>query len=180
MTNSDSARIKALAKFLHVAATLALTALPIIIVLAVSIGSAGVDNLRESYAEVQLPDVIGTGTLVSVRVLEMVEIAIIAYVLWQMRELFGFYKAGETLSARCAAQILRIGQGLVTLGVYGILSNTVIVLVLTLGNPPGSRTLSISFTDGDVGVMMAGGLMVVIGWVMREAVTAAEENRSFV
>ncbi|QBY01939.1 DUF2975 domain-containing protein [Rhodophyticola sp. CCM32] len=180
MSTSDLNRIISLARLLHLATTLGLIALPVLIVVAFAIGEAGIGDLRETYAEYRLPDVIGTGTYGTILAIQLVGILLTVYVLWQMRGLFACYKKGETLSAQCADRILRIGQGLVAVGIVGILSNTVTVLLLTMGNPPGERTLSISFTDGHVGFFMAGGLIVVIGWVMREAAQIAEENRGFI
>ncbi|WJY22589.1 DUF2975 domain-containing protein [Fontisubflavum oceani] len=154
--------------------------LPVILIVAFAIDEMGVDDIRDTYSDYVLPPVIGPGLYGIILAIEMVSVVIAAYILWQMRTLFGFYKSGETLSARCADRILRIGQGLVTVGVVGFLSNTAIVLLLTMANQAGSRTLSLTFTDGDIGFFLAGGLIVVIGWVMREAVQVAEENRGFV
>ncbi|MBO6625483.1 DUF2975 domain-containing protein [Boseongicola sp. H5] len=180
MTNRDLNHIISMARLLHLASTIGLIFLPVAVGLAFVIGEAGIDDLRETYAEHTLPEVIGTGSYLSILVIQSVGLLLTFYVLWQMRGLFAYYKSGETLTARCAGQILRIGKGLVAIGVIGILSNTLIVLILTWGNPVGQRVLSVGFNDGDVGFILAGGLIVVIGWVMREAALVAEENRGFI
>ncbi len=73
------------------------------------------------------------------------------YALWQMQALFGLYRSGDTLTAGCAKRILKIGQGIIMVGVVSFVSKTLAVLGITMGNPPGQRILLISFGDGDVG-----------------------------
>lgn len=180
MTKRELGRIIKVARLLHLATSFGLLMLPVILIVAFAIGEMGVDDVRDTYSDYILPDVISTGLYLTILAIEMVSVVIAAYILWNMRTLFGFYKSGETLSARCADQILRIGQGLLAVGIIGFLSNTVIVLLLTMANEVGTRTLAFTFTDGDIGFFLAGGLIVVIGWVMREAVQVAEENRGFV
>ena len=53
-------------------------------------------------------------------------------------------------------------------------------MLASLANPPGERVLTISLEGADLGQVLAGGLMVVIGWAMREAAVVAEENRGFI
>ncbi|SIO15331.1 DUF2975 domain-containing protein [Vannielia litorea] len=102
------------------------------------------------------------------------------YVLSQMARLFGRYAGGETLSHHCAGHIRRIGAGLLVAVALDLVARPLQVLLASLANPPGERVLSLSLGTADLGQVLAGGLMVVIGWAMGEAALVAEENRGFV
>ncbi|MEJ6393407.1 DUF2975 domain-containing protein [Gymnodinialimonas sp. 2305UL16-5] len=173
-------RVTRLARVLHVVSTLTMILMPAFLIYSAFIGLAGETALQREYDDYVLPEVIPTWTVIVVRLIQMLGFALILYVLWQMRQLFALYTGGETLSQRCADRIRRCGQGLVTIGAFGILSNTLIVLLLTTVNVTGPQTLVVTFSEGDVGFFLGGGLMVVIGWVMGEAARIAEDNRGFV
>ncbi|QDC08286.1 hypothetical protein FHY55_03080 [Oceanicola sp. D3] len=102
------------------------------------------------------------------------------YVLREMARLFGRYAQGETLTHHCAAHILRIGTGLLVAVALELLARPLQTTLASLANPPGERVLAISLEGADLGQVLAGGLMVVIGWAMREAAVVAEENRGFI
>ncbi len=97
-----------------------------------------------------------------------------------MQTLFGRYRRGEILSDACADAILRIGRALVAVAVMTVVVPTLQILVLSWNNGPGGRILSIGLDGGTLGFLLSGGMLFVIGWVMREAARAAEENAGFV
>lgn len=100
-----------------------------------------------------------------------------ALALLHMRSLLGRYRAGEILSDACARHILRIGQALIAFCVLLIITPTLQILALTADNADGQKIVSIGIDGAMVGLGLAGGLLVVIGWVMREA---SREIESFV
>ncbi|MGH1446839.1 MAG: DUF2975 domain-containing protein [Cognatishimia sp.] len=180
MSSYNQSNIRRLAKFLFYVTTLALLALPVLLIVACTQTEMLTEWLREAYSDYRLPDVISSTKFASILAIEAIGVFLTLFVLWQMRALFALYMSGETLTERCAKRILRIGQGLVAVGCASFFSKTIVVLILTFHNPPGQRTLSISFGDGDLGFLLAGALIVVIGWVSKEAARAAEENKAFV
>lgn len=104
----------------------------------------------------------------------------ICVALWQMRGLFARYRRGEILTAACAGHIRRSGVALVVLAGMQVLIRPLQILALTADNPPGEKMLAISLSGEMLWLALAGGLLVVIGWVMAEAALAAEENAGFV
>lgn len=112
-------------------------------------------------------------------VLALPQLAVL-YVLWQLERLFGLYRRGETLTAAPALRIRRIGLGIMVAALMSVLMRPLAGLILTLGNPPGERMLVLLLSSTDIGLVLAGGLMLVVGWIMGEAVRIAEENRGFV
>lgn len=174
-----NAKINWVSTTLFHAATLALVILPLAYLygLAQPLDAAW---FAASFPGVTLPEPLPDDLVLTTGLAGALPLFGALYVLWQMRRLFQLYRRGETLGAPAAVAILRIGAGLLATLILGIISHSLQILVLTLRNPPGERALSIAFSSQDFGLALAGGLMLVIGWVMREAVAAAEENRSFV
>jgi uncharacterized membrane protein len=97
-----------------------------------------------------------------------------------MRRLFGRYRQGEILSDACASDILRIGQALFAVAATTVIVPTLQILILSWNIGPGQRLLSIGLDGSTLGFLLSGGLLIVIGWVMREAAKAAEDAKGFV
>ena len=100
--------------------------------------------------------------------------------LTHMRGLFRLYRRGDILTDTCAHHILRIGQWLVTLAATSLLIKPLQTVIMTYDNPPGQRALAIGIDSSMLGFLLAGGLLVAIGWVMREAALVAQDNAGFV
>lgn len=113
-------------------------------------------------------------------VIGLINPIILLLILNEMRKLFLAYGKGAILTDPSARIIQRIGQGFVALAVAEFLFHPLLVLILTMASPPGSRSLAISLNSDMMFFALAGGLIIVIGWAMREAAAAATENRSFV
>ena len=105
---------------------------------------------------------------------------VLLWTLDQMRRLFGVFARGEVLSLAAATRILSIGRGLVALAGLTILVGAAQSALLSMAAPPGQRLLAIGISQSEVGFLLAGGLMTLIGWAMAEAAAVAEENRGFV
>lgn len=99
---------------------------------------------------------------------------------WQMIRLFGHFKTGEVLTEAAAICIKRIGQFLLASALVSFAVVPVQSLILSMNNAPGARSISLSVSSDMVLFGMAGGLIIVIGWAMREAAQVAQENRAFV
>ena len=108
---------------------------------------------------------------------------LLAALLWtldQMRRLFDGFRAGEVLTPAAAARISAIGRGLALLAVLTVVVGAAQSVLLSLAAPPGQRQLAIGISQSEIGFLLAGGLMTLIGWAMGEAAALAEENRGFV
>lgn len=180
MTDTDPQKIRKLARILYGATWLGMIGLPLAIGIYLVTGDLGPEALRADYPHLDLPAQLSNATYLSALAIKAIPIAVGLFILWQMQGLFGLYMQGETLTLNCTHRILRIGQGLVCLGLVSILTTTLVIAILSLGNPPGQRYLSISFGDGEMRSLLAGGLMVIIGWISKEAARAEEENKAFV
>ncbi|MBA3815066.1 MAG: DUF2975 domain-containing protein [Parachlamydiaceae bacterium] len=57
------------------------------------------------------------------------------------------------------------------------LSNLMVVLAVTLANPPGHRYISLSFGSPNIEALFCGMLVIVISWVMLEASKLHDEQQ---
>lgn len=125
------------------------------------------------------PDATRTQLAISL-LLGLISLAILLFTLNAMRQLFEAYRDGEVLTDYCARLIQQIGQGFLALAAASFVIRPIQSVLLTMANPPGQRSLAISVNNEMIFFVLAGGLIIVIGWAMREAADAASENRAFV
>ena len=120
------------------------------------------------------------GQLMSVVALNLISPVILFLTLNEMRKLFGAYVKGHVLTEASARLIQRIGQGFLALAIVPFVLRPVQSVLMTLANPPGERSITIGLDSDMIFFALSGGLIVVIGWAMREAADVAAENKSFV
>ncbi|MEJ8561837.1 DUF2975 domain-containing protein [Yoonia sp. GPGPB17] len=120
------------------------------------------------------------GQMMTVVALNLISPLILFLTLNEMRKLFGAYVKGHVLTEASARLIQRIGQGFLALAIVPFVLRPVQSALMTLANPPGERSIAIGLDNDMIFFALSGGLIVVIGWAMREASDVAAENKSFV
>lgn len=100
--------------------------------------------------------------------------------LGEVGRLFALFAKGQVFDARVPARLRRLGRMAMLLAVVGCLTRTVMTLVVTSVNPPGSRQLSIGIDSDELMALVAGFLFYALALVMAEALRLARENESFV
>ncbi|MEM8580019.1 MAG: DUF2975 domain-containing protein [Pseudomonadota bacterium] len=158
----------------------AIFALPLVLIWAVSSGFFAQDAVVQRF-----PNVVRTDSLLGWQLglaagLGLLPASVGFWILWQLRGLFALYAQGKALTREAANRVRAIGLGLFGMNVLGIFANTAQTVVLSAGNPLGQRVLAIELGSEEIGLLLMGGLLFVIGRSMAEAVEAAEELRGFV
>lgn len=97
-----------------------------------------------------------------------------------LRRLFARYRDGEVLTEASAQLIRQAGKAFLLVAALKIISHPLQSLLFTWQSPPGSRALSLSLGQAEIGFLLLAGLLTLIGWAMTEAAQAADENRAFV
>ncbi|MEO9516365.1 MAG: hypothetical protein ABJH45_26635 [Paracoccaceae bacterium] len=110
----------------------------------------------------------------------LIPLIILMFTLNFMRELFGNYRKSEILTEHCAFLIQRIGQGFLLVAVVRLLMSPMLSGLLSFSNPPGERSISFNLNGEMYFFAVSGGLILMIGWAMREASEVASENKAFV
>ncbi|MCX2861059.1 DUF2975 domain-containing protein [Paucibacter sp. PLA-PC-4] len=103
-----------------------------------------------------------------------------AWAMWQVWCLFGCYARSELLALAPVRHLHRLGLALVGLALAMPLGQTLALLALTLGNPPGERQLALTLSSEHYLCLLFGLMLLAIAAVMREAVRVADENAEFI
>jgi hypothetical protein len=96
-----------------------------------------------------------------------------------MRCFSGFSQA-EYFSLRTVKYLRGFAAGIFASVVMGVVSSTLITVVLTAGAPAGQRALSLGFGSNELLTLLFAGMVWQIAAVMARAVALAEENAQFV
>ena len=107
-------------------------------------------------------------------------VGVALFALWQLWQLFGDYAQGRVFSRAALGRLRRFAFGVVALGALAPLVRALMVMVLTLGNPPGQRLLTLGLSSDDFLSLLVGLVLVAIAAVMGEAVRLAEDHAGFV
>jgi hypothetical protein len=107
-------------------------------------------------------------------------LALLIYLLLQARAVFTGFIAGHVITDLAANRVWRIGMILVAKGLLVPFWRAAATVLVTINNTAGHKIVSLSLNLDDVLWAIVGGLLVAIGWTLREAARIAEENASFV
>lgn len=103
-----------------------------------------------------------------------------AAILWGVRRLFRAFADGRIFATASAASLRTIGLLMIAYAPAGVVIEAIASVVATIGNPAGQRQLTIGLEGADLQLVLMGGLLLVIGWVMGEAVGMSEELEQIV
>ena len=99
---------------------------------------------------------------------------------WQIREVFSHFQRREFFAAQTLSRVISLGRWLVILGLYDFLSDPIGSLLLTIDLPAGQKEVEVSIDGGEIYFIIFGCMMILFGWIMREAASIEEENRQFI
>jgi len=98
--------------------------------------------------------------------------------LFLLKKLFVYYRDGEIFNVRNALIYRKLGVlYLIDALFIKSFSQTLMILALTMTNPPGARYLSISFGTPNLSSLFYGGLVIIVSWVMSEANKLHDEHK---
>ena len=162
-----------------------LTTLGAVVVLGVAISIAALPAWFDSLIPQAFPEltpgyVITPLKRVGLLAIMAVPLSAILCGLWHVRLLFGAYERGEVFTGEAARHIRLAGVALAANAIAAVLVHPFASVLLTYDKAPGTRQLSISFGSDHYMLLLTGGLLIVIGWIMGEAARLADENRQIV
>lgn len=105
---------------------------------------------------------------------------LLSRILWNIRQLFTQFHDSAFFAPATQEHVLNAGFWLIAFGAFDIVSDPISSVLLTWDNAPGKRSLEIALNGGEFFFLVFGALMLVFGWIMREAAALANENRQFV
>ncbi len=125
-------------------------------------------------------DTLGVGTLILGFAISMIPVSMLIYGLVQLRRLFCLYGAGQIFSNLHAVYLRRFALASILSVFLQILSGSLLSVLLTFQNPPGTRQLTVSITSDHLGTVFLGSVLLVIAWIMVEGSKMAEDNAQIV
>lgn len=113
-------------------------------------------------------------------IISFVPVLVLMYGIWRLAGLFGLYRKGVFFTQDNSLNLYVFSMALLFTGVAKIIVEALLSVVLTWGNPPGMKALSIQFGSGEFSILFIAGVLMSVAWIMREAHRLAEENAEFV
>jgi len=176
--NTD--RIASLSWKLHWVTAATLFILPVALFCQLMLIGLDKELIASDFGDVVIADNVSDLSGWSSVALERLIVVAVIYTLEQMRRLFAQFAKRQIFDITTSDLILRVGAGLLAIVVIAIIIHPLQAIILTSGNPVGQRAISVEIDDSDIGFLLSSGLLMVIGWAMRDAVALADENREFI
>jgi len=96
--------------------------------------------------------------------------------LFVLKSIFKNYRKGEIFTRKNALSYRSLGLLSFLDALLAPLSDTLMILAVTLSNEPGHRYLSLSFGTPSFDAFFTGAIVIVISWVMGEASRLQEDQ----
>ena len=113
-------------------------------------------------------------------VISMISQSVLLYGLWRLQALFCAYRRGELFEARTTSHLKTFSICILLYLILQPFTEAALTALVTSGNPEGERMVAISVSSDDIHIMLLGGLLLVVAWVLNEGAKAVRENRMIV
>ena len=108
--------------------------------------------------------------------ISLVPLSVVLFGVQSLRKLFALYERAVFFSSDNVHCFRDLGYALMVWVAASTLYTTVLSVILTLPNPPGQRQVVLQFGSGDLGILIAGAIVIVIARIMNEARLIEDEN----
>jgi hypothetical protein len=109
-----------------------------------------------------------------------IPVGVTLFGLFAVRRLFADFVRGDLLSERAARHLQVFATTVLLQAPLSLLTSAGLSAALSLGSPPGSRSIMVGFSSADCFALIVGGVLLAAVTVMREAARVADENASIV
>ena len=133
-----------------------------------------IGDTRRSIADLSLAQ---RGALAAVI---LITFAVLTGSVWTLRNVCSRFQNGELFSPGTLRTIVSLGVWLISYAIFEVFRDPFRSLILTLDFPKGQRTIDVTVDGGEIFCMILGALLLLFGWIMREAALLAEENEKII
>ena len=109
-----------------------------------------------------------------------VPVGMVMLALWQARQCFEEFARGELFTGRAVRGLQRFSLWVVASAGTGVLAQMVCSALLTWGNAPGTRQLTLSLTADVLFTLLFAAMVGVMAAVIAQAQALADDNAGFV
>ncbi|MCV0427673.1 MAG: DUF2975 domain-containing protein [Roseibium sp.] len=99
---------------------------------------------------------------------------------WTLRSLSLQFESMDFFSPKTLETVVSLGIWFISYAIFEVASDPVTSLILTLDYPEGEKIIDVTVDGGEIFCMILGALLLLFGWIMREAALLAEENRQII
>lgn len=171
------ARVQTMSRFLRIVFTIILIGIPLIQILFWIF----FNQLPPEMIPRELPVAVKQNLTMMTRLLALaasfITTGVVMACVYQLIRLFRFYEHAEIFTEGTVGCLRTLGRLLIGLFVAGIIQQPLLSVALTLQNPPGQRMLTFGLNSDNITVLLFGGVVVLITWVMDEGRKLQEEQR---
>ena len=100
--------------------------------------------------------------------------------LWSLRMLCVRFQNTDFFSASTLKRLIMAGVWLISYAFFDVASDPVAALITTMDYPEAQRIVDVTVDGGEISCLILGSLMLVLGWILREAALLAEENKQII
>lgn len=171
-------KIRKFSKTFHVLISFLIVALPLYYIIYWTF----INRLPENLITVNTPSVPLVPYALPVRLqlagfmVCLLPLSALLYGLAHIRKLFSFYKEGVIFSFEHVRFFKKTAKALVVWVFLSMMYESAKSVLFSLGNPPGSRIINVSFGTAEITSLLVGGIVFVIAWVMDEGRALSDEN----
>jgi Protein of unknown function (DUF2975) len=119
---------------------------------------------------------INSTTKILASLIDMLQVSIVLYALYQLIKLFKNYGKGEIFSLSNVTYYRKLGYTIFAWVLCSKIVDALISAVLTFQNPVGQRQIVVSLGSSDLLTLAIGGLVILIAWIMNEGHKLNEEQ----
>ncbi len=135
-----------------------------------------IDSLRRFYPSISFPTEIPYATRALCFMISMVPNGIIMFGFYHLIKLFKLYELGQVFTSENIRHIKICAYAILAWFLSDFLAYSLLILALTIDNPPGERILSISLTTKHFSTLVISLISIVIAQIMDEARKLKDEN----
>ncbi|MHA7772108.1 DUF2975 domain-containing protein [Roseibium sp. M-1] len=99
---------------------------------------------------------------------------------WHARQIFAHFQKTDFFSQNAPSTVCMFGIWLIAFGLLDTFNDPICAYLSTLDLGEGRRVIEWDFGGGEIFFMILGALMLLFGWILREASQIVEENRQFI
>lgn len=136
--------------------------------------------IRDNLVARNTPITLNSASRYGVFVIGLLPLLIALYIFSNAKNLFQEYKNGSVFTRYATEKISKIGWAVTLMAPVSIVSRTINILVLTIGNNAGEKQLSLQFSSTDIYAVIIGLLLITLGKIMFEATLISDENQAIV
>jgi hypothetical protein len=107
---------------------------------------------------------------------DLLPLGVTLYGLTRLRNLFRLYEEGSIFTEATVNCFRSLGRTLIAWVACDVISNTLLSIVLTIGNSPGRRMITVGLNSGECTGLFVGAVVLIISWVMDEARKMQDEQ----